>query len=56
MCQATKILGNLHFFYCFFLGGSPLNCDKEKWYCIYTEQFQKNNEILIFCHNFVTPI
>ena len=37
-------------------GGSPLNFDKEKWYCMYVEQFVKIGVFFIFCHNFVTPI
>lgn len=32
-CIAAKILGSLHFL--LFLLGSPLNCDKEKWYHMY---------------------
>ena len=54
MCVAAKIPGNLHFLNCFL--GSPLNFDKEKWYCMYIEQFVKNDVFLIFCHDFTTPI
>ena len=50
MCVAAKILEICIF--CFF--GFPLNFDEEKWYCMYIEQFLKN-DIFYFLSQFHDP-